>query len=458
MKLTKSDFLYYLQCPREFWLMKKKPELFPRERDEAADHLINTGYRVQKYAETLFPNAEFERRFETEHLLAKADIYADGAIYEVKSSGSVKEDHLYDLAFQKAVAEETGVAIEKTFLIHLNKEYIRSGEIEADKLLTIVDVTDQVNEKLAATKQAIADALAILETEPDTGIAGYCGSKLDCVFIRHHHPDLPEYTIFDISNFRGKGFDALFESGVLDINDVPADYKLTERQRKQVDIAQSGKPYVMTAEIKEILDGLEYPIYFMDYETANPGIPVYEGQHPFEVIPFQYSIHVQREAGGELTHHEFLAEGSSEPTRELIEAMKQVIAEDGGTVVVWSAYEKTRNNDMAARCVDHAAYLESVNDRAFDLMNLFSKGYYVDPRFKGSPSIKTVLPVMVPKMNYDGLAVRNGAMASAIWLGLLAEEKTQEQKDSIRAGLLEYCELDTQAMVEILHRLREECC
>lgn len=440
--------------------MRRMPELFAEAPGTAAQGRMRAGYQVQRFAQSLFDRDthEFEKKFETENLLAKADIYSDGHIYEVKSTGSRKDEHIDDLAFQKVVAELSGTPIAKTSLIYLNKEYVRQGEIDAAALLTIEDVTELVNEKMDFTRAKIAEALAIAETEPDTSIAGYCGSKLDCAFIQHHHPDLPEYTIFDINGLRGARFDGLFNQGILNIMDVPSDYDLTPPQRKQVDIAQSGTPHIAADEIKAMIEGLEYPVYFLDYESANPGVPVYDGHKPFSVITFQFSIHVLAEAGGEIAHHEFLADGSSEPTRELIEAMKQVITDSGGTVVVWSSFEKTRNSDMAKRCEDHAEFLNSINERLFDLMAIFSKGLYAHPKLKGSPSIKTVLPVMVPKLSYEHLKVKDGSMASAEWLEMLSTEKTREQKEGTRASMLEYCELDTQAMVEIINVLKKQCC
>lgn len=463
MKLSKSDYLSFLECPREFWLRRRTPELFPREENVALTYLKEIGYRVQLQAQTLFSRGdygecEFEKRFETEQLLAKADIFSGDSIFEVKSSGSVKDEHIHDLAFQKIVAEISGVPVKRTFLVHVNKEYVRRGEIEPENLLQIEDVTERVDAILSETKESIAAAIKYLDTEPDKSLANFCTNKLDCIFIRHFHQDLPEYTIFDINNFRGNGFNQLLEMGILDIMDVPKDFPLTERQRKQVDIAQSGKPYASIEEIKELIDALEFPIYFLDYETANPAIPIYDGYRPFEVIVFQYSIHILDEDGAGLRHFEFLSDGKSDPTRDLLVAMQQVITNEGGTIVIWSAYENTRNRDMGMRCSEFAEYLGSINRRSFDLMSIFSKGHYIDPKFKGSPSIKTVLPVLVPHLNYEHLEIKQGSVASAMWLGMVSDEMSREQRDSIYTGLLEYCALDTQAMTEIMSKLKREFC
>jgi hypothetical protein len=463
MKLSKSSYLSYLQCPREFWLRHHKPELFAGPDSTGVKHLKEMGHRVQMLAQELFSrggygSCEFEKRFETGEFIAKADIYTDGAIYEVKSSGSVKDEHIYDLAFQKAVAELAGTPVEKTFLVHVDKEYVRQGGIEPEKLFQSVDVTEPVNERLAETKIQISNALLYLKTEPDKSIAGYCGDKLRCTFIQHFHQDLPEYTIFDISNLKAEKINRLLEMGALNMLDVPDDFELSPRQRRQIDIVRSAERYVSAAEISEMLSALEYPIYFLDYETVNPAIPIYEGYRPFQVTTFQYSVHVLESDGGELAHYEFLAEVGPEPTAPLLTAMRKVIEEEGGTVIVWSAYESTNNKNMSGRSPEFAGYLDSVTRRTFDLMGVFSKGLYIDPKFRGSYSIKNVLPVMLPEMTYEHLQIKEGTAAAAMWLSLHDAQMIEEERSSIRLGLLEYCAMDTLAMVEIFKTLKSEFC
>lgn len=297
-----------------------------------------------------------------------------------------------------------------------------------------------------------------LETEPDKSIAGYCGDKLGCLFIRHFHGDLPEYTIFDVSNFKAEKLNRLLEMGILNMADIPEDFALTPRQRRQVDIVRSGERYASAAEIAELIGRLEYPIYFLDYETVNPAIPIFDGYKPFQVMVFQFSVHVLDGAGGALRHYEFLADGKAEPTLDLLTAMREVIKEEGGTVVSWSSFENTSNKTMSARSPEFAQYLTAVSGRTFDLMGIFSKGLYIDAKFRGSCSIKNVLPVMLPEMNYENLKIKEGTAAAALWLSLLAGQVTEEERESIRAGLLEYCAMDTLAMVEILNTLRNEFC
>jgi len=472
MKLTKTAYLSYLECPREFWLGHHRPDLFAKPLSLEVIHRIRMGYGVQAQAKVLFSRGgfgecEFERPFETGRLSTRTDIFSTdkqtgkNAIYEVKSTKSVKDEHIYDLAFQKITAEGAGVPIGRTFLVYLNGDYVRRGEIEPEKLLAIKDVTEAVDAKLEETRSHIENAFRYLEKEPGTGIAEYCKArKLDCAFIRHAHTDLPEYTIFDIKRFYGKKFDQLLAMGVLDIMDVPADFALNPKMRNQVNAAQTGEPVIEAEEIREKIGGLEYPLYFLDYETISYAIPLFDGYKPYQQIVFQFSLHIQQEKDGELRHCEFLADcAGGEPAAEMLKALKQHIAQDGGTVIVWfQEFEKTRNSEMAEFFAEHAGFMNSVNERVFDLMKIFDEGHYVHPKFKGSASIKKVLPVLAPDLSYDDLEISQGMLASISWLDMLLGETPEELHEQTRGHLLEYCKMDTRAMAEIFGFLRREFC
>ena len=168
--LTKTDFIHYLRCPESLWLSKNKPE--KAKQDEYSLFLrkiIAEGYEVESYAEQLFPeaiklpdNGSFEETREalgesnsqfiqatfgtTKGALARVDILErlpNNAwhLYEVKSSTSVStkksHNHIFDTAFQKYVLEQNGLQVGKVSVIHLNKEYLREGEVQASQLLEI---------------------------------------------------------------------------------------------------------------------------------------------------------------------------------------------------------------------------------------------------------------------------------------------------------------------------------
>ncbi len=469
MKLTKSNYMLYLDCPREFWLNHHRPDLFARQLSAVDLGRMKMGYGVQRQAEALFGQGgygefELEKRVETDRLLAKIDIYAGNSIYEVKSSNSAKKEHAHDLAFQKIAAEAAGVPVEFTYVVHLNKEYVRRGAIEPEKLLTITDMTVEVNYLLDETRANIEKAFEFLAVaEPDTGIEGYCKSrKLECEFIRHHHPELPEYTIFNISRLAEKNIGALLALGIIDIMNVPPDskdFKLSAKQRRHVDAAQQDRIFSEDEEIRRLVQSLEYPHYFLDYETVSHAIPMFEGYRPYQNSVFQFSLHVQERPEEEIKHYEFLADAKDEPVSGLLAILSTFIEKDGGSVIVWNkTFETGCNNDMALLFDDHAELMTAINDRMFDLREIFSKDLYIHPQFKGRSSLKKVLPVMVPGKGYDGMEIGEGALASITWLNMFTGEVPETLWEQNRKNLLDYCRLDTRAMVEILDVLRKEFC
>src|SRR3989338_2131394 len=210
-----------------------------------------------------------------------------------------------------------------------------------------------------------------------------------------------------------------------------------------------GKQLINHSAIEEVLSELEFPLHFFDYEGYSSAIPRFDGFGAYEQAPFQYSLHILNK-DGELEHREFLiTEPTDDLTLPLIERMRKDIG-DTGTVVSWhKSYESERNNKLAELHPNHTSFLEGLNDRMFDLKEIFSKDLYVDARFKGSASIKNVLPIVVPHITYKALGIQKGDQAVERWEKMIDPETPQKEKDQIAKDLLEYCKLDTFAMVEI---------
>ena len=104
---------------------------------------------------------------------------------------------------------------------------------------------------------------------------------------------------------------------------------------------------------------------------------------------------------------------------------------------------------------EYKAAMEAINERVVDLMLPFKQKWYDDPRFNGSASIKNVLPVLCPHLSYKELGIQEGGSAQRLWMEAVLDEKRTDQKEQILADLVEYCSLDTLAMVEIYKKLKE---
>ena len=468
-RLSKTAYLNYLKCPQEFWLAVHQPLLVAEPETLEYEHLRQQGYAVQQYVKQLTrfqPDeqtiVEFEHAFQTTDLYARSDITitdkASGEIdiYEVKSASKVKNEHYDDVAFQKMTAERSGFVVRSCYVITLNGDYVRRGDIDPEQLFTITDVTAEIATLMDITVSQAIDAVDYLNSVPVPSLVEYCAeNKLDCRYIKLHFPGLPEYTVFDIAFLKNDKRRELLSQGIVSITDVPDDFPLSDKQRKQVMAAKSGETVIDHEEIAKRLKAFEYPLHFLDYETFSYAIPQFEGIKPFQQMCFQYSLHTLEKLGGELIHKEFLSHGDDDPPRQLAAHLKDALAGAIGTVIVWyEAFEKTRNTEMAEMFPEYAEFFEEVNAKTYDLMKIFADKLYIHPEFKGRSSIKKVLPVLVPELQYNDLGIGDGLTATirwfraATWTSMSDTERLQIFND-----LQEYCELDTFAMVEIFRVL-----
>ncbi len=468
-RLTKTAFLSYLRCPPEFWLQVRQPLLVARPVTLEHEHLRQQGYAVQQLVKSLERfqpqdglSFSFERPFQTFDLYARCDVVAmhndTGVIdlYETKSAASVKDEHIDDVAFQRLTCEESGYQVGRCFVITINGEYVRRGEVDPEQLFTATDVTEQVDQRLPSTAQQAKAARAYLNTVPIPSLLDYCDkNKLNCEFIQLHFPDLPDYTVFDISFLKNEKRRQLLAEGVVGIVDVPDDFPLSNKQRAQVDAAKSGAIFIDRGAIAERIEGWEYPLQFLDYETFAYAIPQFDGVRAYQQMCFQYSLHTIDSPGAKPRHSYFLSRGESDPPRAMAESLKQAMDGNIGTVLVWyESFEKTRNSEMAAMYPDLAEFFEEVNSKTVDMMKVFSEKLYVHPEFKGRSSIKKVLPALRPDLSYKQLRIGDGLTATISWFRAVKwGSMANAEREAIFKGLEKYCELDTWAMVAIFEHL-----
>lgn len=468
MQLTKTDFIQYLNCPKSLWLLLNAPDEYPHgEFSVFLQKLTREGYEVEHYVQQFFENAEgraadFQRVFETnDGLFARADalevVNDETVLYEIKSSTSVKTDaahnHLKDACFQVICAERTGQHIDAVSLVHLNGDYVRAGDIVPEELLILEDVTERVREIEAETAAEMDEALALLrEIELDrSGCSCLHKSRSNhCDTFALFNPTIPTPSIYSIPRLSAKKRAELIANGIFDLLAIPDDYALSANQTGVVQAAKSGAPITDPEGIRAFLAGLSFPLYFLDYETYASAVPLLDRTSPHRHFPVQYSLHVLLE-DGTLVHHGYLERKSRLPDR-LVESLRADIG-DQGSVISWHAsFEKTQNKEMARLFPDYSDFLADLNDRMADLEDVF-KTDYVDARFDGSTSIKNVLPVICPELSYKELKVQDGTSAMDAWRKMI--DANDAESDQIASALLNYCELDTFAMVEIYRFLME---
>jgi hypothetical protein len=449
--LTKSDFKTYLDAPMHLWA--KKHDQYFKEINEFQVLIANQGYEVEKYAKeyvSQFISKDFitQKEFKTEKLLAKADIVVGKDIYEVKSTTRVKKEIEYDILFQYYTAIQTE-QVEHIYLIYLNKDYKREGDIDIEQLFIVKDMTYFAKEHIQEIEEMIADALNIQAKESSLGLE-VCYKPKECPCNHLCHPNLKEYSIYDISNIVALKIDQLKANNIHMIVDIPEYFKLSKRQHNQIKATKEKKPIVKKDKIKEYINNLQYPLYFLDYETYSWAIPKYENYKVYQDVVFQFSLHILQK-DGTLSHHEYIHTEKSDPTCDLVTKLKESLPEDNGSILVWNkSFEKGCNKDMASVCPQFSDFLYGLNERIVDLGDIFNKQMYIDYRFKGSWSIKNVLPVLIPKLSYKNLEISNGTQAMSEWESYVHKGVGDPK---VIDNLLEYCKLDTNAMIEIYNFL-----
>jgi CRISPR/Cas system-associated exonuclease Cas4 (RecB family) len=470
MQISKTDFIHYLNCPKSLWLLKHKPDQYQNgEFSGYMKKLTSEGYEVESYVQKLIKNQpdaasySFQSVFQTQRgLYAKADVIRDNGdgtinLYEVKSSTSVKKagqhNQIKDAAFQKIAAEEAGLKVARVFIVHLNKDYVRQGDINPEQLLIFADIKSDVAEIEAATRAEIDSALALL-TQHDIDENSCSCLQLTksnhCDSFIYFNPAIPTPSIYNLSRISKTKIAGFVADGRFDLDEIGLD-EVTDKQIPVLQSAHLKTPMIDQEAIARFFSKATYPIYFIDYETYSSAIPLVDGARPQAPIPFQYSLHVKRTPEGtKLLHVEYLAEKAAMPLA-MIEHMEYHIGATGSLVSWHASFENTQNKTMAAQYPDKADFLQDLIKRTLDLEDVFKDGY-VDIAFAGSTSIKKVLPVIAPDLSYKEMDVANGTDAMEAWVRLITMPDGND-RDQLREAMLEYCKLDTYAMVRLFEEM-----
>lgn len=397
----------------------------------------------------------YEAGFTKDNLLCFMDLMVKKngkwSAYEVKGSTSVKETYLWDTAFQYHVITSSGIELEDISLVYLNNQYIRNGKLDLKELFVIESVKERILPLLPQVKEYIGQMKTMLREEdaPSIDIGPQCSQPYECSFRGHCWKAIPGYSIFNISRLAQEKKFELFEKGILKVEELPDDYSLSESQQLQVFAEKTGESIINKDEIKAFVNELNYPLYFLDFETFQSSVPLFDQSRPFQQICFQYSLHILEEPNGILQHREFLAKNIHDSRLPFINNLVKDIGGIGDIIVYNKGFESARLNEIAEDFPIYQSRCEAMNLRMKDLMTPFSQKHYYTPEMQGSYSIKKVLPALVPEMNYDTLNIKEGGNASITFESLYREVDETIIKQN-RDDLLAYCKLDTLAMVEIL--------
>lgn len=500
--LSKSKYTSFRQCSKILWMRTYKPEA--EVIDPSLQARFESGNEVGDLAMGLFGEYEEVTSYDatgkldlsemlrkTEECLSRGveniceasfswegnycavDILHkkdDGyAIYEVKSSANslsapTKQEDLrhyaWDIAYQKYVLTQCGVKVTGVYLVQIDSDYVRGEKLDIHGLFMMTDMTDLVEEEYPNVPINIERARAILsnDQEPSKSISMSCRAPYQCSFWQYCSKHLPSPSVFDLYRMPFKKALEHYNDSIISFEDVQY-CKLSDKQLMQVTGHLTGKGHINKTGIREFLEqNIRYPLYFLDFETMQDVIPQYEGTKPYQQITFQYSLHWIEAPGGELKHTAFLGESGTDPRRALAEQLCKDIPLNVCTTAYNKAFECARIKELAETYPDLSYHLLNIRDNIVDFLDPFRAGYYYLPAMGGSFSIKKVLPALFPndpQLDYNNLtgSVHNGGDAMAIFPKI--KDMPPEKQREARQALLDYCHLDTLAMVRIWEKLDE---
>jgi len=476
--LSKSKILSGLQCPKRLYLEVYKPELSDYSQ---ATSSFAIGHELGELARTLYPQGVlvghnddlaaaieetshhlksesvstiFEGTFSSQGVLVRADILqkhsANLCLTEVKASTSVKDYHILDCAIQAWVIQRAGHKVERIQLAHVNRDFVYPGGGKYAGILTYVDVTEDAMAHAPQVMGWVETLHGVLAgSEPDIKMGDQCTRPFPCPFQAYCHPSQPDYPVTALPG-NGKIVQDLLAEGIDDIRDIPEGRLTSPTHARVRRVTIAGTEEVLPG-ASELLEELPYPRYYLDFETIGMVVPRWEGTRPYQGLPYQWSCHIEHDTG-EIDHTEFLDTSGEPPMRRLAEALIKTLGE-AGPIFTYTNFENGVIRDLARMHPVLAPQLERLINRLFDLHPVVRKHYY-HPDMLGSWSIKVVLPAIAPDLSYTELEeVQDGMAAGQAYLEILDPRTEKIRRAKLTRSLLEYCKLDTLAMVRIAHKL-----
>lgn len=484
--ISKSSFLAGSQCRKLLWYAYNAKDQIP-EPDAAQQSIFDQGKLVGALAKSLYPGGIevsegvtdfdqllqnsleasharkplFEAGFVYSGGLARADILNpvgedEWDIIEVKSATEVKDVNLIDLAFQAFVYNGVGLKIRQCFVMCVNREYVRRGAVDPKKFFKVVDVTEEVSGLSHEIEPQLEDMFSTIrrKQEPEIKISQRCSIPHPCPMQDKCWSFLPTGNVFDLY-YGGKKCWRLLQDGIVSLKDIPESVDLTDRQTIQRKVALTGQPHIDSKALARFLKRLKHPVGYLDFETFNSAIPLFDGVTPYQQVPFQFSLHRVTAPGAAPEHHAFISAGRVDPRPEFLNRLRDCIGDEGTVVVYNESFEKGVLTKLAESFPEHAAWIEKVKRRFVDLLRPFQDFDFYHPQQHGSASIKSVLPVLTGR-SYADLEIKEGGQASMEYLRVHFGDVPETERQKVRQQLERYCGQDTEGMIWIVDALRKQ--
>ena len=469
--INKTLFLKTLACPVYAWHMYRG--LIPKDLSLSDDFLIMESRNIHSMAKLLFKDGVqvsgnlqeslqktakfindetvktiFEPVFEYDGFIAKADILCRNdndswTIIEVKSGNKWKHKYVSDMAYISFIVSKNVSSVSKAVMYLLSKDFRLGKSVE--ELFTKTDCSFDVftkAEEFSKLADYVKETLTD-ETLKEQKLKIHCKN---CSLFEQCCGKGIKYHIFDLPRLSPLVLDELCEKKIFRIEDIPGDFELSRMQRIVRDCVINDKIFV-SCDLKTELEKIVFPVYYLDFESVMTIYPLYNNVAPHTQILTQYSIHKCDEIARVSEHFEYIADHTKDCRKKIAKNLIDVLGKSG-SIITYSPFERVIITRLASCYPELEEQLKSITERIVDFELLLRNNYY-DKRFHGRTSIKKVLPIMIPEMDYDELKIGEGGIALSAFaymaMGLYDEEKIKETKKN----LLEYCKQDTLALVKM---------
>lgn len=481
MYLTKSRFIDGLHCAKSLWLSTHNYQAGTYEQNfnghmgDQVGQLATTKYPEGKKVETPYSDhdaavketqqylsdkkisAIFEAAFTFDNIRIRVDILERTKnkwnLIEVKSATKLKDHYLYDIGIQHYVLKNLGLIIKSSKLMHINKDYLYQERIDLNLLFRLHDYSKEIQEILPTLQNEIKRLHTTQETKKEPKqepSKSFCG---DCAFWNFCTKKKPQDWIALIPRLHKNKYAKLMEMSIESMSSIPDDFEISENQRVVVESTKNKKRFLNKDGLQKALENIKPPVYYFDFEALTSAIPFIDNTRPFESIPFQWSLHLNKDFKN-ISHYYFLAEEKKDFRRGLIEQYLSLVSDNDYPIVAYNiSYEKTRLKGLSHLYPDLSEQIDHTIDRFVDLM-LIIKDHFYDYRFYGSFSLKRVLPILTKESGYDELeGVQDGDGAQAQFYNLINNSLNEENRFKVKKQLLEYCEKDTYSLIQIHQKL-----
>jgi hypothetical protein len=470
--INKTAFINYLNCSALGWMTRRN--MLPKLTGFSNKLLRLEGRNIHNISWQLFSNAVNVGKLGTDASVlytkelvldpdvkticgasfvagcyfAKVDIVQkldDNSwhLFEVKSGSKYKAKYVRDMAFNVMVLTKSGLNVSKVTLLCLSNDY-RLG-MNVSQLFKGLECTEKVESKVQEFLILSDEILENIKSEnmPVPYLKRNC--KNCPVFNSCTSKDVKNH-IFDLPRLSALAMEKLIAAGADTINKIPVDFELTHMQQIAKDCVVTNTNYI-SENLKTELENIKQPFYYLDFESVMTIIPLYRDIAPHMQLLTQFSIDRTDDIGNILDHYEYIADHTRDCRREIAERLIRCLGEEG-SIITYANFERIAISNLAGLFPDLCEKLNKIAGRIVDLERIVKKNYY-DINFCGRSSIKKVLSVLIPEMNYADLEIGAGRDAAAAFafmaMGLYDDKKIEETKKN----LLKYCARDTLAMVKV---------